>query len=223
MTLSEFCTKGGDPTGYGLVIDAPFLTAPRAGIKEIGVIARLDNTGIVDDDVLDTVIALRLHDVHVILEVPFGSSPNATHLVQLAANIAIDVSVLPPPADGSDRDWQQYHEMLHRFALAWLAQRNMANAVHPLTGYFQYLAGEAVGYARKQLSMDPYISLRFVDGLPSSRIAETKSFLTPIIVHAFGGMEGIRQLVMAVGGAAYDRVSDMIDDMRKRTSRTPTA
>lgn len=208
MQLSELERSSAAPsTAYGVFVDVVGLSPP-AGLTEVGIIAIGDENGELITDVLDTLITYRLNGIRVVLEVPATVSLAADAMVRLAANIDVDVAILPPEND-NEEDWQRYKEVLAQYTQAWLGQTNLVTMLYPVSGFFQYLCGAAMGFIPSQMATDPYIKARFVDNLPVRCIDEVKAHLEPIILRAFDGLPGLRTFVMNVGAGTIHKLREM--------------
>lgn len=195
------------PSAYGVLVDVAGLSPP-VGLTEVGIVASGDESGELTTDVLDTLIAYRINGVRVLLELPAEVFLTPDAMVRLAANIDADLSLLPPESDDA-AEWRRYTDRLVQYTTAWLGQANLVTMVYPISSFFQYLCGAALGFIPSQMATDPYITRRFVEGIRADRINAIKAELEPIILKRFDGMEGLRTFVTSVGAGAIDKLHDM--------------
>ncbi|GEM_PF-4348066 len=211
MRISELEASSGIERIWGVEADTPGKTPPE-GLQEIGVLARLDGVDI-SYDVLDTLIYYRVAGLRVILEIPADLPVAPETALMLGASAETEVSLLPPRSD-DDVAWQRYAETLRRYARVWLENTNLLTQIHPVSGYFHYLCGHELGYEPATLTTDDYIEARFA--MPIPRMESLKVQLEAAFMDHLGGRDGLRELVLAVGAATYEKLGSVVTEIEQR-------
>lgn len=188
---------------HGIIIDdAPDSFA--LNLKEIGIIANLENGGL-SFDVIDTCIGYIANNIKVVLELPFESNYPADSLVIEAMSTQFDISVLPPYTNDRDsKSWEEYKNKLLEYTKAWLSQPNNRQMVYPISGFLGYMVGEVFGYMPDQISTDPYIKSVFVDNIPLEIMDSIKDEIRVVIYDAFDGKEGFEQYAHSLASGVLE-------------------
>ncbi|WP_327210712.1 hypothetical protein [Rhizobium leguminosarum] len=134
------------------------LFAPPPNVREIGILATTTK-GMVDDVVMDVLIAYHLAGLDTILEFPHEVDFfDARHLVQTAAQSNASLSFVPP-SDLTDESFEAYCLKLEAVAKAYMGQQAMTRFVMPVTNYLQHMFLEVID-PEKAKSFVPEDSVR---------------------------------------------------------------
>ena len=97
--------------------------SPPENLVEISLRLVIDEDGIINDDLIDTIISYTLANVGVTLEIPFEIDiENTSYYLSLASNAGFSLSILPPN-DISDQTLESYTKRLEAFTNSFLEQR----------------------------------------------------------------------------------------------------
>jgi hypothetical protein len=214
MLLSDLERNSNEPSVYGVIADFEG-GCPPGGLKEVGFRAVIDKDGGLDATVLDAMILYGISGVKVMLEIPFGVAFESRTIVMTCTNIGADLSLLPPQ-NAESVAWDGYRAQLIAYASVWMEMKNCRNDILPITSYFQYLCGDAAGYQPEQMAREGYMVANFVGRLPIDQVDRTKAALMSVFSERFGGMEGIRTLVAAVGAEVQASMIVIRDDLEAK-------
>jgi hypothetical protein len=206
MKYSELLSRPLEETGntaYGIEVDDLILDRRPENLYRIGFV--LNSLDVLDSDNYAMTVMLCLmtsgeYKREIIAEIPSTTEISDEMLLMLSGTKA-SVSLLPPRSD-LDEDWRAYTERLKHFFEFWLRESNVNRLVYPIVGYFEYLVLEANGFVPKTIADDEYILKRFVDEFPIDRMDQVKDELMVFVHDYFGGREGFRKFIAAVGIAA---------------------
>lgn len=190
-------------TAYGIEVDELILDRRPDNLYRLGfVLNSLDITDL-DNYAMTVMLCLMTsgeYSREIIAEIPSTTDIDEQMLLMLSGTKA-SVSLLPPTTD-IDADWARYTERLKQFFGYWLTDSNVNRLVYPIVGYFEYLVLHANGFVPESISGDEYILKRYVDEFPLDRMDQVKDDLSVFVYDYFGGVEGFKQFIAAVGIAA---------------------
>jgi hypothetical protein len=193
------------------------LFSPPAHVREIGVLATTTK-GMVDDVVMDVLIAYHLAGLDTILEfrheVDFF---DARHLVQTAAQSNASLSFIPP-VDLNDESFEAYCLKMEAIAKAYMAQQAMTRFVMPVTNYLQHMFLEVMDpeKAKSFVPEDSYVLARFHTVMPVERSDALKARIRAVIVETAGGEEGFREFALGVIAGIAASVETSLAETRER-------
>lgn len=193
---------------YGVVVDEFCVDLPYK-LKEIGLLAQKLNDKELSFDLLDVALALKTNDVEVIIEVPFGFDFAPMNLFYIAMTSGISISVLPPK-NGSSEDYLAYKKTLLEYTKLWLSQSNITKMVYPVSGYFQYMFNETLGFKTPEISTDPYMIANYVDNFNLDEMDVIKDEMKETILGIFGGEDKFEEFVHSVGKSLFDKLNKVI-------------
>jgi hypothetical protein len=84
--------------------------------------------------------------------------------------------------------------------------------IYPVSSFFGYMAGRAVGFTPGSVATDPYMVSNFVDDFPLDRMDQIKYRLEAEILAMFGGREEFQKYILSVASAIRQKVQGMADD-----------
>ena len=181
----------------GVVVDCESFSPPENLVK-IGLRLIIDEDGVINDDLIDTIISYTLANVRVMLEVPFEIDiSDPSYFLSLASNAGFDLSILPPN-DVSDQTLESYTKRLEAFTNSFLKQKNFSGEVLPITSYFQYMYLEQVIDVSDFVASDNYIVSTFVDNFSEEQSDYFKSKIRKIIIDHFEGEENFKNFSKAI-------------------------
>jgi hypothetical protein len=193
------------------------LFAPPPNVREIGILATTTK-GMVDDVVMDVLIAYHLAGLDTILEFPHEVDFfDARHLVQTAAQSNASLSFVPP-SDLTDESFEAYCLKLEAVAKAYMGQQAMTRFVMPVTNYLQHMFLEVIDpeKAKSFVPEDSYVLARFHNVMPLERSDALKARVRAVIVEAAGGEEGFREFALGVIAAIAGSVETSLVETRDR-------
>lgn len=190
---------------------------PPAHVREIGILARTTR-GIIDEVVMDLVIAYHLAGVDVILEFADGVEyRDARHLVSTAAQSNASLSFLPPE-DLTDESFEAYCVKLEDVTRAYMGQQAMTRFVMPVTNYLQHMFLEVIDpeKAKSFVPEDVYVLTRFHNVMPVDRSDVLKARIRDVIYDVAGGEEGFREFALGIIGGIKESVETSLIETRDR-------
>jgi hypothetical protein len=221
MKLSEILAadeKNADAFHFGVEVDVESFSPPP-GLKEIAFVWAGTGTDI-DVALMDAIISYRLAGVEVILEIPHDAEGlDVPYLVAVAANSGFSIALVPPKEDAAETR-EAYGKILGDFAKAFFGQPNVTKAIHPISGYLEYLFAEALAgpeiAGSQPVTDDPYVRARWIDAVSPEFADDFKSRLRSVIHETFGGEEPFRTFARRLAGGicrqAENTARGMLDD-----------
>ena len=199
VKLSSLVNREHDEkfSATGVVVDCESFSPPE-NLVEISLRLVIDEDGIINDDLIDTIISYTLANVGVTLEIPFEIDiENTSYYLSLASNAGFSLSILPPN-DISDQTLESYTKRLEAFTNSFLEQKNFSGEVLPITSYFQYMYLEQVVDVSDFVASDKYMVSTFVDILSEEQSDYFKSKIRKIIIDHFEGEENFKHFSKAI-------------------------
>lgn len=192
---------------FSVSVDA-FSPNRLENVKKIGFIAKLDETGKFDFDVMDTLIQYRQIQAEVFIQVPHDFTMKPHDLLVLANSIDANVILMPPLAGASEESWNEWHELTVSYAKAMLSFHSFSKELLPVTSYVQYMAMNVAGYQPKTLTDDPMMKHFFEDGMNVTVMDALKEQVHALILEAHGDKEGFESFVHGTLLGLYERLDD---------------
>lgn len=198
MLLSELNaeTLVGNEQGclFGVEVDAVSTLTPPMGLREIGLILKINSDGDLDDNLLDVSISYKLAKVNVMIEIPFALTKEESfkkvdlnYLLSAATNIGFALSWLPPETDDA-KDWDAYTVLNQEVAKVFFEKAHFDQMVYPLTSFVEYMVVEQIrgeDVSKDFKPTDPYIAMRFAQK-DVQRVSILKNALRETIYEVFG-------------------------------------
>ena len=181
-------------------------------VKKIGFVARLDETGKFDFDVMDTLIQYRQIQAEVFIQVPHDFTMKPHDLLVLANSIDASVILMPPKADADIESWNKWQKLTVEYTAAMLGFHSFSKELLPVTSYVQYMAMSVAGYQPKTLTDDPMMKHFFEDGMNIPVMDELKEQIHTRIVDAHGGIEGFESFVHGTLTGLYESLVERSKD-----------
>lgn len=182
---------------YGITLNEDSLdvkfSSPPVHIKELGFIFKVDDSGLMDEGLMDIVISYRLSNVDIVLEVPvevlLEKNIEPKYLIQLASNVDFGISILPPSKD-SNVTFEQFENVLMQFFNEMLSRPNFDKFVSPISNFLEYLMIEQILGKDKLIDFKPtdeYIVNNYSTNLS---VSESDSFKDKIRKRLYDFYEG---------------------------------
>jgi hypothetical protein len=191
---------------YGLVLDNSEIPDFDPKIEEVSLIAKFDEDGKIDDDVIDVAITLALSQKFIILEIPFAEQkrlagsivndlPFEKYLVVSCANMNSSLAILPPE-DDSEENFKIYSEVLCDVTEYLFRQTNMNKYVFPINNYLEYLFLSYVIEIDIAEPNDYFTKSRYFDVLKTERSNAFKLDIKNRIISIFGSDNKFEEYVL---------------------------
>ena len=177
-------------------------------VKQIGFLAKLDETGKFDFDVMDTLIQYRQIQAEVFIQIPHDFTMKPHDLLVLANSIDASVILMPPKADAGAESWNEWHKLTLEYTDAMLSFHSFSKELLPVTSYVQYMAMNVAGYQPKTLTDDPMMKHFFEDGMNIPVMDQLKEQIHQRILDAHGGKDGFESFVHGTLSGLYERVDE---------------
>lgn len=222
VNLSVLLQDGGVYSRvYGVDVDEESFTPPEK-LKEVGLVYKVDDSGDVDEVLLDVIISYGLSDVKVILEIPFEEPvKDIPYIMSVASNAGFSLSILPP-VELNEENQKLYIERLSAFTDAFLNQKNFAKFVYPVSSYLEYMYIETFSDVSEFKPTDDYIVNRFVENTTEEFSDAFKAVIREKIFNHFGGEKAFRNFTKAVFAKIYEQTEknciDVLETQFKRSS-----
>lgn len=210
-------TSDDDYFVFGVEVDAEIFD-PLENVREIGILAKTKPNGMVDDVVMDILIAYHLQGLDTILEIPHEVHFfEARHLVQTAVAANSSLSFLPPE-DLDDESFEAYCVKLETVTKAYMGQQSVQRFVMPVTNYLQHMFLEVIDPVRAKTFVpeDSYVLARFHSVMPVERSDALKARVRAVILEAAGGEEGFREFALGLISGITDSVEASLIETRER-------
>lgn len=189
---------------YGVEVDE-YCATRQFGLEEIGLLVKSDDTGVIDEDVVDIATDYVDGGCHVILEVPADCQVNTGYMYMIANNVGAVIALLPPVKPSKD-ELDAYAERLCEYAREWLRDGQGHLRLEPVSGYFQYLVNLAFGYQPEFIAIDEYMKSDFVETMTIADMDLVKDKLQVAIYDEFGGKDAFQQWVHSLGKAVHNEL-----------------
>jgi hypothetical protein len=203
---------------FGVEVDEELFSPPQ-NVREIGVLATTTN-GLVDDIVMDVLIAYHLAGLDTILEFSHDIEfRDPRHLVGTAAQSYASLSFLPP-VNLTDESFEAYCLKLESIARAYMSQQAMTRFVMPVTNYLQHMFLEVIDAekAKSFVPEDSYVLARFHAVIPLDRSDALKARIRAVIVETAGGEEEFRAfalgMIAGIAGSVETSLVETRDSLR---------
>jgi len=217
MLLSELVSLDEDTQMglyYGIGVDGYFQDMPSF-VKEIGLMVYEDE-GTISLDLLDVLLACESSGIKTTLEVPADFSGNLEELILTASNCGSQVSLLTPE-NQLPESMDKYGERLKSVAKRWVSDTSSPKFIYPISSYFIYLVGEAVGYKPEEMTTDEYTKDIFVDGFSSiEEMDKIKDSIKEGILEGLGGENALLEFSHTLAQSLFDNTKAKIIDVGKR-------
>jgi len=205
---------------YGVNVDEESFTPPD-GLNEIGFIYKVDDSGDIDEILLDVIISYGLSDVKVILEIPFETSvKDIPYLMSVASNAGFSLSILPP-CEITEDSRVAYILRLSEFVDAFLNQKNFTKFIYPVSSYLEYMYIEVFSDVSDFKPTDDYILNRYVENTTEEFSDAFKAVIREKIFTHFGGEVEFRNFTKAVFSKIYEQTErncvDILETQFKKT------
>lgn len=209
MKYSELIGKTVEEVGYtayGIEVDQLILGKKPDYLVRLGFV--LNSLDVADSTnyalaTLITFISTGEYGREVIAEIPHEVEVDEPNLKMLSG-CKVSISLLPPRLD-YDVDWENYTQKLIKILHLWLTDSNIHRLVYPISGYFEYLVLEQLGYIPERITDDEYTLKRFVDEFDAERMDQVKDRLKDYVIDFFGGEDQFKSFISTVGIGSLKR------------------
>lgn len=200
---------------YGVDVDEESFTPPE-GLEEISFSYKTDESGDIDETLLDVIISYGLSDLSVILEVAYEEDiDDIEYLMSVASNAGFSLSILPP-LEITEESMQGYKERVSEFTDAFLSQKNFAKFLYPLSSYLEYLYLETFIDVSSFQASDEYMIHKFVNTTNEDFSDSFKAVMREKVFTHFGGEDGFRNFTRAIFAKIYESTeSNCLDTLQQ--------
>jgi hypothetical protein len=209
-TISSLFSKlNGESNNACFSVEVDIFSPNRLeNVKKIGFLAKLDEAGQFDFDVMDTLIQYRQIQAEVFIQIPHDFTMKPHDLLVLANSIDANVILMPPKAGANAEAWGNWHKLTLDYTAAMLGFNSFSKELLPVSSYVQYMAMNVVGYQPKTLTDDPMMKHFFEDGMNIAVMDELKDQIHTMVLEAHGGKEGFESFVHGTLLSLYERVDE---------------
>lgn len=183
-------------------------------LRQIGFLAKMDDQGQFDFDVMDTLIQYKQNQAEVFLQVPFDFPMDPYDLLVLCSSIDINV-LLMPPEDKNAETWRRWSERACEYTDAMLNFQSFSREILPVTSFVQYLSMRVMSYTPPALTDDPMMQHFFEEGMCVSTMDALKETLEDKIFSWFGSHQQFEEYVHSTLSGLYERVEERSIDMAR--------
>jgi hypothetical protein len=200
---------------YGVDVDEESFTPPD-DLNEVSFIYKTDDSGDLDEILLDVIISYGLSDMSVILEVPFEEEiEDPEYLMSVASNAGFSLSILPP-VEMTEENMEGYRQRISEFTDAFLGQKNFSKFLYPLSSYLEYLYLETFIDVSDFKASDEYMVNKFVDTTTEDFSNSFKAVMRDKVFSHFGGEEEFRNFTKAVFSKIYETTeANCLDNLQQ--------
>lgn len=191
---------------------------PFQKVTEIGLVAKINDKGVLEDDVIDTAIYAGLDNVHIIIEIPYDVGFDPEGLVKQAVGLSCDLSILPPDEveiSKSTSIAKEYCDRIMSVADYILDTKSgsysFSSHLHPVYGFLTYMFSSRLNYYPEKITTDEYMDSRFTSNLPAEFIDDLKLSLEQRILEFYGGEEAFRNILNGFITGIYDHTSNIAE------------
>ncbi|MEZ8292770.1 hypothetical protein AB6D11_02830 [Vibrio splendidus] len=184
-------------------------------LTDIGLLVHLED-GKIASNVMDNLIFAGDDDkLSVLLEVPFDVFPYITveEIISTSMSMNVALSILPPENNDKD-DWEKYGDLSLEFLDFLLNNSQNEKELLPLSAYFQYMCGEALGHIPDQMTEDGYMQSNFVDMYEVEVLDAYKLRLREVILARYGGLEGLRVFLNSLLVGVRNKLVEPLQKMK---------
>ena len=181
-------------------------------IKKVGFVAKLDESGKFDFDVMDTLIQYRQIQAEVFIQIPHDFAMKPHDLLVLANSIDANVILMPPKSGAGPEEWNKWQKLTVEYTDAMLGLHTFSKELLPITSYVQYMAMGVTGYQPQTLTDDPMMKHFFEDGMNVPVMDALKAQIHTRIVDAHGGEEAFESYVHGTLSGLYERLEERSQD-----------
>lgn len=198
---------------YGLMApkdEEIFLMAPE-NIIEVSLLADMEED-VLSQQVVDSVIALSLSNIGVILDIPFdivkkykdfkfddGETTLSQYLIRFSVNSGATISYLPPKSGNRD-DFTIYKNFLGEVAKDVFSNEGLDKEVYPVSNHIQFIINEIAsnGKLEKLMPNDEYMITRFLESCTEEESNYFKEGIKEGLVDLFGDEKVLEFVILYI-------------------------
>jgi hypothetical protein len=208
------------PAYYGVEVDC-LETMPPVGLKEIGLLYAVDETGEMDMDLMDVVLSYVRSGVEVILEIPAEIEVlDPEVMVTMMENLECSIALLPPQVI-SPETRNAYVARVIAFTIAYLAEERLSRFVYPVSSFIQYMFMEVLSNVSSFKPDDEYIVSRFMSKMPEDFVDEFKGGVRRTVYEVFGGETQFRNVAKGIVFKIFKEAEKRCDSLIERAKGQP--
>lgn len=218
-------------TAYSIELNAESsnteFSTPPENLEEIGFIFKIDEDGMMAEDLMDLVISYRLTNLPILIEVPTNfiaeGKVEVKYLIQLANNVDFSIALLPSEHDLVEKSIskEKYKEILLSFVDEILNRPNFDKQIYPISNFFEYLMLEQVLGEEKLKDFVPefgYIQNNFAKIMTKENSDDFKSAIRQKLYSFYGSKEDFDNVAKTMIEGVLERTEEIYKDFVIHTS-----
>jgi len=196
-------------------------STPPENLEEIGFIFKIDEDGMMAEDLMDLVISYRLTNLPILIEVPTNliaeEKVEMKYLIQLANNVDFSIALLPSDHDLVDKSMsiEKYKEILLSFVDEILNRPNFDKQIYPISNFFEYLMLEQVLGEEQLKDFAPefgYIQTNFAKVITKENSDDFKDAIRKKLYNFYGSKEDFDNVAKTMIEGVLERTEELYKD-----------
>lgn len=198
-------------------VKTEYATPPEA-LENVGFLFKVDQDGMIEENLLDIIISYKLTNLSVVVEVPaqllVSGEIEPRYLLQLASNVDFSISLLPPghPKVDSSVTQEQYQKIIDSFTDELLSRQNFDKEIMPITSFFQYVMMEKLLGEDKMKAFkieDIYVLENFATILSVENSDKFKASIRAKLYDFYGSQENFDSVAQLMFETLYNKAKNV--------------
>ncbi len=191
------------------------ISTPLIQIEEIGFILKINETGMLDENLMDVVINYQLANVSILMEVPSQLISkgllDVKYLLQLANNLSFSIILLPPNNKivNNELSFEEYKNVVIKVLDQMLNTPNFDKFVYPASVFFEYLMLEQVlekDIINSVMSENDYVKNNLSNNLSVDEKEDLKEVIRQKLYHFYGGEKEFNLIAKTMMEEVYEKM-----------------
>lgn len=191
---------------------------PPQGLEEIGFVFKVDEDGMLDENLMDIVISYRLTNLPIVMEVPpsliITGKLEIKYLIQLANNVDFSIALLPPTRD-EGVSMEQYKEIIGKTLDELFARPNFDKFIYPVSNFMEYLMLENILGKEKLTDFRPedkFVQSNFVNAMSKQDSDDFKQLIRTKLYEFYGGESGFKLVAQTMFEEVLSKSKEIYKD-----------
>ncbi|WP_146147040.1 hypothetical protein [Photobacterium kishitanii] len=211
MNISELVTKTKiEPSYYSVTLDIAITNAPDE-IKRISFLADINEHNEITPSFYTKLVSWRLKKKSdVIVEIPSNKECNVKNALNFVSNLECELSLLPPDENKSEEKERFVKNSC--VVMESLLSVNRRMYVYPVSGYLEFLIGEAIAGITTATPTDEYVIDTFYSKMSPEFVLEFKESIKKVVYDFFGGESEFKKRALMQVKATFDCLNQQLSE-----------
>lgn len=197
------------------------ISTPLSQIEEIGFIFKINENGMLDENLMDVVINYQLANVSILMEIPSQLISqgllDVKYLLQLANNLNSSIILLPPNHKfvNNALTFEEYKSVVIKVLDQILSTPNFDKFVYPTSSFFEYLMLEQVlakDVINSVIAENDYIKNNLSNDFSVDEKENLKEVVRQKLYHFYGGEKEFKLIAKTMMEEVYEKMKKIYKD-----------